>query len=93
MHNIWTLFKSDLRHLFANVVSIIITIGLVVMPSIFAWYNLIACWDVFENTGHLTVAVANEDEGTKATSSRYASTSATCSSRRFAATTRSAGAS
>ena len=63
MHNIWTLFKSDLRHLFANVVSIIITIGLVVMPSIFAWYNLIACWDVFDNTGHLTVAVANEDEG------------------------------
>ncbi len=63
MHNIWALFKSDLRHLFANVVSIIITIGLVVMPSIFAWYNLIACWDVFDNTGHLTVAVANEDEG------------------------------
>ena len=63
MHNIWTLFKSDMRHLFANVVSCIITIGLVVMPSIFAWYNLIACWDVFENTGHLTVAVANEDEG------------------------------
>lgn len=63
MHNIWTLFKSDLRHLFANVVSTIITIGLVVMPSIFAWYNLIACWDVFDNTGHLTVAVANEDEG------------------------------
>ena len=63
MHNIWALFKSDLRHLFANVVSVIITIGLVVMPSIFAWYNLIACWDVFDNTGHLTVAVANEDEG------------------------------
>lgn len=63
MHNIWMLFKSDMRHLFANVVSCIITIGLVVMPSIFAWYNLIACWDVFENTGHLTVAVANEDEG------------------------------
>ena len=52
-----------MRHLFANVVSTIITIGLVVMPSIFAWYNLIACWDVFDNTGHLTVAVANEDEG------------------------------
>lgn len=63
MRNVWALFKSDMRHLFANVVSCIITIGLVVMPSIFAWYNLIACWDVFENTGHLTVAVANEDEG------------------------------
>ncbi|WP_165253108.1 YhgE/Pip domain-containing protein [Adlercreutzia sp. ZJ304] len=63
MSNIWKLFTGDVRRLFANVVSCIITIGLVVMPSIFAWYNLIACWDVFDNTGNLTVAVANDDEG------------------------------
>ena len=63
MHNVWALFRNDMRHLFCNVVSCIITIGLVVMPSIFVWYNLIACWDVFENTGNVTVAVANEDAG------------------------------
>nr|WP_236643483.1 YhgE/Pip domain-containing protein [Enterorhabdus sp. P55] len=49
--------------MFANVVSVIIAAGLVVMPSIFAWYNVIACWNVFDNTGNLTVAVANADEG------------------------------
>lgn len=63
MSNILRIFKDDLRHLFANVVSCIVTIGLVILPSIFAWYNLLACWDVFDNTGNLTVAVANEDEG------------------------------
>lgn len=63
MHNVWTLFKGDMRRLFANVVSCIITIGLVVVPSIFTWYNLIACWDAFDNTGNLKVAVANQDDG------------------------------
>lgn len=65
MHNVLTLFKTDLRHLFCNVVSCIITIGLIVIPSIFAWYNIIACWDVFNNTGNVKVAVANDDEGYK----------------------------
>lgn len=63
MGNIAKLFRADVRRLFANVMSIIITVGLVVMPSIFAWYNIIACWSVFDNTGNLTVAVANTDEG------------------------------
>ena len=65
MRNIARLVRSDFKHLFANVVSTIIAIGLVVMPSLFAWYNVIACWDVFDNTGNLTVAVANTDEGYK----------------------------
>ncbi|MCI9262392.1 YhgE/Pip domain-containing protein [uncultured Adlercreutzia sp.] len=63
MGNIFRLFRNDAKRLFANVMSIIITVGLVVMPSIFAWYNIIACWNVFDNTGNLTVAVANTDEG------------------------------
>ena len=50
--------RSDFKRLFANAMSVIIVIGLVVMPSIFAWYNVIACWNVFDNTGNLTVAVA-----------------------------------
>ncbi len=63
MGNIVQLARSDLKRMFSNVMSIIIAIGLVVMPSIFAWYNILACWDVFENTGNLKVAVASNDEG------------------------------
>lgn len=63
MTNIIELFKSDFRRLFANVISVIITVGLIVLPSIFAWYNILACWSVFDNTGNLTIAVANTDEG------------------------------
>lgn len=63
MSNIIALIKNDFRHLFANVVSVIIALGLIIMPSIFAWYNILACWNVFDNTGNLTIAVANTDEG------------------------------
>lgn len=63
MANIWRIFLADLKHLRTNVMTIIIAIGLVIVPSLFAWYNIIACWNVFDNTGNLTVAVANTDEG------------------------------
>lgn len=63
MRNIWTLFCGDLKRLTSNVVTVIIVLGLVFLPSLFSWYNLIACWNVFDNTGNLKVAVANADEG------------------------------
>lgn len=63
MSNVWGIVKGDVRRLFSNVMSVIIAVGLVVMPSIFAWYNIIACWNVFDNTGNLKVAVANADAG------------------------------
>ena len=63
MRNIWRIFKTDMKHLFDNSITVIIVIGLVFLPSIFTWYNVIACWDAFGNTGNLTVAVANTDEG------------------------------
>lgn len=63
MKNVWRLFMGDLKRMGSNVVTVIIVLGLVALPSIFSWYNMVACWNVFDNTGNLTVAVANSDEG------------------------------
>ncbi len=65
MKNILKIFSCDLLALKKNVVSVILTVGLVLMPSMFVWYNVLACWDVFGNTGNLKVAVATTDEGYK----------------------------
>lgn len=65
MNNAWLLFKGDLKRLSRNVVTIVTVIGLIVIPSIFSWYNILACWNVFDNTGNLKVAVANTDAGYK----------------------------
>lgn len=63
MRNVLRLAAGDFKRLFSNTVSVIIVLGLVLLPSIFTWYNVLACWDVFGNTGNLKVAVANSDEG------------------------------
>ena len=53
MKTIWKLFVGDIRRITSNVVSIIIVIGLVVIPGIFTWFNVAASWDPFANTGNL----------------------------------------
>lgn len=53
MKKIWQLFVGDLKRLRSNVVTGIIVLGLIALPSIFSWYNMIAAWDVFGNTGNL----------------------------------------
>lgn len=63
MKTILRIFKHDIKQIFSNVVTVIIVLGLVLLPSIFSWYNVLACWDVFNNTDTLKVAVANSDEG------------------------------
>lgn len=63
MKAMWKLFTDDVRRITGNVVSIIIVIGLVAIPSLFAWFNIAASWDPFGSMGNLKVAVANVDEG------------------------------
>ncbi|MBT1169613.1 YhgE/Pip domain-containing protein [Bifidobacterium sp. SO4] len=65
MKTIWKLFIGDVRRLTSNVVSIIIVIGLVMIPGLFTWFNVAACWDPFSNMKNLKFAVANVDEGYK----------------------------
>ena len=65
MHNIAKIFLSDVRRLFGNAITAIITMGLIMLPSVFSWYNVIACWDVFGHTGDIQVAVASADVGYK----------------------------
>ena len=50
MKNVWRLFVGDLKRMGSNVVTVIIVLGLVALPSIFSWYNMVACWNVFDNT-------------------------------------------
>lgn len=63
MTGIWQLFRADLRRATRNVMSVIVLCGLVVIPSVFTWFNAIASWEPFDNTKNLKVAVASVDEG------------------------------
>ncbi|MDA4894382.1 YhgE/Pip domain-containing protein [Streptomyces sp. MS2A] len=63
MRNILRLFRHDLRRATGSVMTVIVLFGLVVIPSLFTWFNVIASWNPFGNTRNLTVAVANTDDG------------------------------
>lgn len=65
MNKMWHIFAGDVRRAFGNVVSVICVIGLVAIPSLFAWFNIAASWDPFGNLKNLKFAVANVDEGYK----------------------------
>lgn len=63
MRKIWRIFCLDVRHATKNIISLIVCVGLVVIPSLYAWFNIAGSWDPYGNTGNLKVAVANSDEG------------------------------
>lgn len=63
MRKVWKVLRHDLRQSTTNVMAIIVLSGLILIPSLFTWFNVIATWDPFGDTENLTVAVANTDEG------------------------------
>lgn len=63
MRDILRLVWRDARHATRNVMACIVIFGLVVIPSLFTWFNVIASWDPFANTSNLKVAVASTDAG------------------------------
>jgi YhgE/Pip-like protein len=63
MRRIWRIFCLDVKHATKNIIALIVCIGLVVIPSLYAWFNIAGSWDPYGNTGNLKVAVANSDEG------------------------------
>ncbi len=65
MKNIFKLFRRDLQNVGHSVIGLIVVVGLIIVPCLYAWFNIAGSWDPYGNTGNLKVAVANEDEGYK----------------------------
>lgn len=63
MKKVFQIFKRDLKRLLRNPVAMVITIGVCIIPSLYAWYNIEANWDPYGNTTGVRIAVANEDRG------------------------------
>ena len=63
MRKIWSLVRYDAKHVFTNVISLVVCVGMIVVPCFYAWFNIAASWDPYGNTSNLKVAVANADSG------------------------------
>lgn len=63
MNNIVSLIRQDFRQATRNTISVMVLVGVVLIPSFFAWFNVLSSWNPFDNVDNLKVAVASADEG------------------------------
>jgi len=63
LKQIFEIFKSDIKEIFRKVNTWIIIVGLIFLPSMYAWPNILSSWDPYSHTNNIKVAVISEDEG------------------------------
>lgn len=63
MSRILAVMRRDFLHVRGNAIALLVCMGLIVIPSFYAWFNIAAGWDPYGNTGQVKVALANSDEG------------------------------
>lgn len=61
--NILKVFKRDIKAIIKNPIALLIIGGICFIPSLYAWINIAACWDPYENTSTVPIAVVNNDKG------------------------------
>ena len=64
MKNIIEIFRKDIKEVFRKTNTWIIIVGLIFLPSMYAWPNILSSWDPYGHTNNIKVAVTSEDEGT-----------------------------
>lgn len=63
MKQILEIFGEDIQSIYKNWVVSIIILFLMLLPSAYAWINIIASWDPYGETKGILVGVANNDKG------------------------------
>lgn len=63
MKNSFNIFTKDLKNIGTNWVAAILIGGLVLLPSLYAWFNIAASWDPYGQTDQIPIGIVNEDEG------------------------------
>ena len=63
MKNALRVLKRDYLRLLKAPAALTVVFVLVVLPSLYTWFNVVGFWDPYGNTGNIRVCVVNEDEG------------------------------
>lgn len=63
MSNTMRIVRRDIFRLLRIPSAWVIILGLTIIPSLYAWFNIYGLWDPYGNTGNITIAVVNEDTG------------------------------
>ncbi|MEN2768152.1 YhgE/Pip domain-containing protein [Ornithinibacillus xuwenensis] len=59
----WKIFLKDIKNIATNWVALVLIGGLIVLPSLYAWFNIEASWDPYGQTDQIPIGIVNEDQG------------------------------
>lgn len=62
MRNVFRIFKYDLRNLYKNFFAFLIILAILVLPALYAWFNIYAFWDPYGKTRDVSIAVVSNDK-------------------------------
>lgn len=61
--NVLRILKRDILRLLKTPPALVVYLALLILPSVYTWYNVVGFWNPYENTGNLHVCVVNQDQG------------------------------
>jgi len=59
----WKIFLYDMKNIGTNWVVAVLIGGLILLPSLYAWFNIKASWDPYSQTNQIPIGIVNEDKG------------------------------
>lgn len=65
MGNVFAILKRDLIRILRVPAAWVIVTGLIFIPPLYAWFNIIGFWSPYTNTQGIQVVIANNDKGTE----------------------------
>ena len=63
MKKVLQIFRRDLKRLLHSPAAALVMVGVCILPSLYAWFNIAANMDPYGNTQNVKVAIANCDTG------------------------------
>ncbi|WLC80037.1 YhgE/Pip domain-containing protein [Clostridium estertheticum] len=63
--NVSRIYKRDIKNILTSRATLIMMIGLILVPPLYAWFNIRAGWDPYLNTKGISVAIVNLDKGSE----------------------------
>lgn len=64
MGNVFAILARDFKRLLKVPSAWVVAIGLVLIPPMYAWFNIRGFWNPYHNTKGIEVTVVNNDQGT-----------------------------
>ncbi|MFS7201141.1 YhgE/Pip family protein [Carnobacterium divergens] len=60
--NVFELYRLDWQRIFKNPFAFLLIVAMIIIPSLYAWFNIAALWDPYSNTSELKIAIYSADK-------------------------------